>query len=97
MAVCVCLAFTASAEAASFQVGDAGPEVAEVQQALLDWAMMWRPTAISGRGRPLRYENLNDLEGLQLTESSGPRSIRRSWDVISRSSAAGRGRIPIAA
>lgn len=36
MVACACVAFTAGAEAASFQVGDAGPEVAEVQQALLD-------------------------------------------------------------
>ena len=33
---CACLTFTAGAEAASFQLGDAGPEIAAVQQALLD-------------------------------------------------------------
>lgn len=36
VAVCACLAFSAGAEAASFQLGDEGPEVAAVQQTLLD-------------------------------------------------------------
>lgn len=36
IAACACLTFTAGAEAAAFQLGDAGPEIVEMQQALLD-------------------------------------------------------------
>ena len=92
MAVCVCLAFTASAEAASFQVGDAGPEVAEVQQALLDLGYDVAADGDFGPGTAAAVREFERSRGLTADGIVGPEVYQalmgRNFPIVSRGTGA---------